>query len=290
MNKRILYISLFMCLAAVIPGYADQTVVAQRAELAPVIDGSGTDEVWAGVREYSTYDRVAQINIILKAVYTDTEIFFLVSYPDTDKSDTHKSWKWDEATQMYKTGPDREDTFIFKWNMEVHAVDLSLKSDDSYAADIWFWKAGRSNPAGYADDKMDRVSSVLIPKSTLLLSGSGKNMYMIREGDSGTAASENTLYEEHIEDKMPGFISVAPTGSRADIKAKGIWADGKWTIEFGRALTTGSIDDIQFDKSKTYLFGVSRYEIAGREPDPSISQPLFGCGDISEVLILEFGQ
>jgi hypothetical protein len=291
MNKGILLsISLVVCLLAAPNGYADQILVAKKVATAPVLDGNGADAVWAEAPEITTDDQVAKINMTLKAVYTDTEIFFLVSYPDADKSDTHKTWEWDKTTQMYKTGADREDVFVFKWNMEVHPVDLSLKSDDDYAADIWFWKACRTNPSGYADDKIDRVSSVAVPESTELTSRSGKKMHLMREGDEGTAAYTNTLYEDYHGDKMPGFIGAIPTGSQADIKAKGVWADGKWTIEFGRALKTGYRDDIQFEPSKEYLFGISRYEIAGREPDPKFSQPLYGSGDVSEALTLKFGK
>jgi hypothetical protein len=291
MNREImLSVCLIVCLTAAIMCYADQTIVVKKVTTAPVIDGKGADGVWTEATEYATYDEVAKINLTLKAVYTDAEIFFLVSYPDTDKSDTHKTWEWDETTQMYKTGPDREDVFVFKWNMEPRLVDLSLKSDDNYTADIWHWKACRSDPAGYADDKIDRVSSIPIPKSAELVSKSSKKMYMIREGDNGTSASKDTLYEDYVEDKMPTFISVTPTGSRADVKAKGVWFDGRWTIEFGRTLNTGNNDDIQFDTSKTYLFGVSRYEIAGREPDSKLSQPFYGCGDVSEILTLKFGE
>jgi hypothetical protein len=290
MRKRIiLYGSLLVCLITAITCYADQVIVAKKVARPPVIDGSAADEAWAQVTEYVTYDKVAKINMTLKAVYTDTQVFFLVSYPAAYKSDTHKTWEWDKAAQMYKTGRDREDVFVFKWNMESRPVGLSLQSDDSYTADIWFWKACRSNPAGYADDKIDRVSSIAIPKSTELTSRSGKKMYMLREGDSGRVASTDTLYEDYKADKMPSYASAIPTGSRADIKAKGVWAEGKWTIEFSRALNTGNNDDVQFDISKTYQFGVSRYEIAGRGPDPSLSQPLFGCGDISEELTLKFG-
>ncbi|MFA5119174.1 MAG: ethylbenzene dehydrogenase-related protein [Candidatus Omnitrophota bacterium] len=286
----VLFVSLIVCLTYAITSYADQDITAQKVTQAPVIDGNGADEVWGKSTEYTTFDAVAKINMALKAVYTDREIFFLVSYPDPDRSVTHKTWEWDKTTGMYKTGPDREDVFTFKWNMEFHPVDLSLQSDNDYTADIWFWKANRSDPVGYADDKFDRVSSIPISKSAEFSSRSGKKMYMRREGDSGDAAAKETLYEEYKQDMMPGFMSATPSGSRADIKAKGAWGDGRWTIEFRRALNTGHNDDVQFDTSQTYLFGVSRYEIAGRKLDSTIHEPLFGCGDVSEGLTLKFGK
>ena len=41
------------------------------------------------------------------------------------------------------------------------------------------------------------------------------------------------------------------------------WADGKWTFEFARKLTTGSKFDIQFaDLSRRYGFGLALYDNA----------------------------
>lgn len=270
--------------------YAEQHIIARKVARAPVIDGNDTDSVWAHAKKYTVYDEVAKIDVTLKAVYTDTEIFFLVSYPDTDKSNTHKSWVWDKTMEMYRSGPDREDTFVFKWNMEANPVDISLKADNDYMADIWFWKACRTNPTGYADDKYHRLSVTKMPKVKRLTSKTGSTMYLARRGDSGRPAYEDVLYGEYKDDIMHKFNHTISTGSRADIKAKGVWSDGRWQIEFRRALKTGGADDIQFDTSKSYLFGVSRYEIAGKKPDPEINQPLYGSGDVGEKLTLSFGK
>lgn len=292
MNRLLVFIlGLLVGFFALTTCYADQTVIAQKVDKAPVIDGTGNDPVWAQATEYTTYDEIAKINVTLKAIYTDTEIFFLVSFPDSDESNTHKTWTWDKATEMYKEGPEREDGFVFKWNMETNPVDLSVYADNPYTTDIWFWKACRTNPVGFADDKIDRLTTTETPKSLKLTTKSGKTMYLKRDPDSGSVAFEDTLYEEYKSDKMPRFTIKTPTGSCADIKAKGVWSGGKWTIEFARSLNTGNKDDIQFDTSKSYLFGVSRYEIGGKkEPDPKVSQPLFNCGDVGEALTLTFGK
>jgi hypothetical protein len=119
-------------------------------------------------------------------------------------------------------------------------------------------------------------------------SKSGKTMYLWRQGDSGQPAYKTNFYTVYEGDKMLRFALHPPSGSRADIKAKGFWKEGRWTIEFERQLQTGHKDDIQFSPGNKYLFGVSRYEIAGRPPEPESSQPLYGSGDISEKLILVF--
>ncbi len=290
MTKNIIFVFsvIFVCVFATV-SFADQTIVSAKVTREPVINGAGTDAVWTEATEYTTHDNTADIDIKIKTVHTDKKIFFLVSYPDPDKSDTHKLWTWNSGEDRYKSGLDREDMFVIKWNMNPGPVDLSLTSNDEYKADIWFWKAFRTDPMGYADDKYQVYGATKRAKSTKLISKTGKAMYLIRRGDAGTSAYKSTFYVDHVNDKMSHFDHVVPTGSRGDIKAKGVWVDGRWTIEFERALVTGNDDDVQFDNmSKEYIFGVSRYEVAGRKPEPAITQPLYGAGDISEGLVLNF--
>ncbi len=62
-------------------------------------------------------------------------------------------------------------------------------------------------------------------------------------------------------DKIP-YIIFHPLeekwgGSRDDIKGKGAWKDGRWTVEFARKLETGRDDDINFKVTP----GVTRYYV-----------------------------
>lgn len=268
--------------------YAQQTVVSFKVNDAPVIDGRPDDSAWLAAKEFLTYDKVAEIDINLKSVYTDKEIFFLVSFPDQEASVTHRTWFWDSESEMYKSGFDREDVFVFKWNMTAAPVDLSVYADNDYMADIWFWKARRTDPMGYADDRFQVLSYNLIPKSYAVTSRAGRTMHLLRKGDEGDAAYKENIYVEYINDKMSRHVHQEPNGSRADIKAKGLWSEGRWVVEFSRLLDTGNGDDIAFDPKNTYLFGVSRYEIAGRSLEPELEQPLYGSGDVSETLYLRF--
>ena len=59
-------------------------------------------------------------------------------------------------------------------------------------------------------------------------------------------------------DEVPGIVVSSITGDRGDISAKGIYKDGKWTVELGRKLDTDSQYDVQFtDLIKSYFFGVA---------------------------------
>jgi hypothetical protein len=62
-------------------------------------------------------------------------------------------------------------------------------------------------------------------------------------------------------DIIPGLIAYKMVGDNGDVSAKGVWKDGKWTLEWSRKLVTGSQYDIQFaDLKKTYYFGVAAFD------------------------------
>lgn len=195
---------------------------------------------------------------------------------------------WDRDVAMYRTGPKREDVFVFKWSMEPVAVDLTLSSESSYKADIWYWKAHRTDHAGYADDKTQLYVADPLPDGKRLVSADGSLFYLARTGDAGEAAYNAIVHPDYIGPEAPRFDMQTPTGSRADVRAKGLWNNGLWTIEFSRKLRTGHPDDLAFELGRSYLFGVSRYEMAARKPDPRLAQPKFGSGEIGEHIVLRF--
>ncbi|MBU0729008.1 MAG: hypothetical protein KKE17_09825 [Proteobacteria bacterium] len=281
----------FLCVLFLFsPALADQTLVSAKISTVPIIDGKAEDDAWAVAKAITTHDMVADLDIIIKSVYTDEQIFFLVTFADADESRLHRSWKWDKTKQLYGMGPDREDIFVLKWNLSQHPVDLSIYADNPYTADIWFWKACRTDPQGYADDKIQVLSSEPQNKAEDVFSKSGKTMFLLRTGDQGKSTYKSTILLDYQGDIVPQFTYRQPTASRADVQAKGIWANGRWTLEFARKLNTRHLDDIQFTPVAAYQFGVSRYEIAGRPEEPESEQPKYGTGDVSENLTLIFGK
>lgn len=275
-------------LVSVTNAFADQRVIAARTESAPVVDGKDDETAWEKAQTITTKDKIANIDMTLKAAYTDTHLFLLVQFPDPDESRTHKSWVWDKAEELYKVGNDREDACVFKWALDPEISDLSVHADKGYQADVWFWKACRTGAAGYADDKIQTLMSQPTEDSVGVTSISGNNMFLLREADSGEAAYKTHMPLDFEEEKVPRFVSSRPSGSRSDVKAKGRWKEGVWTVEFSRALKTPDHKDVQLDLTQSYVFGISRYEIAGRKPNPKLSQPLYGSGDTNEMLTLEF--
>ncbi len=270
------------------PVYGAQDIAAAKVTTAPVLDGSANDAVWAQAQTYTIYDERMKADITLKAVYTNDMVYFLVQYPDQTEDRLHKPWVWNKDLEIYSVGKQREDTFIFKWNMEKQEIDLSNFSEDTYTADLWYWKAHRTDPAGYSDDKSQVLAAETGKKAKELVSKRGKKRFLVRLGDEGTSAQKKKVLTDYQGEIQPQYISRQPSGSRADVKAKGSWKDGMWTIEFGRQLVTGYKDDVQFKNlKKKYLFGVSIKSLYGEQFDDS-SPNFYGQGRISEKLYLTF--
>ena len=288
-NRTIFFLSFFsiwlICIKAV---HAEKVVTSYKTSQNLQIDGIEAEDAWKNVKAITTFDPIAEVEISIKSVYSGTKIYFLVSYLDKDESRLHRCWIWDKEKEMYIEGPTREDVFVFKWKLDNTTKDLSIYSDESYAADIWYWEAYRTDPEGFADDKIQRLFSYTTKNSYEITSKSGNKMYIQRQGDVGRSSYKSQIFIDYQGDMIHRYTVRQPQLSRADVRAKGVWKDGRWTIEFARALVTGNIDDINFHLlDRSYGFGVSRYEIAGRPRDDS-DQPLFGSGDITELLTLEF--
>ncbi len=252
----------------------------------PTTDGNAQEAVWEMAPAITTLDFSSQRPITLRSVHTDASLFFLVTYPDTAPSETHKMWAWDATEGIYKQSADREDLFVFKWSLVGNTVNLALRDAAPHRADIWYWKAHRTNTMGYADDKWQSVSSEAGPKTNKIPSPTNRPLYLRRRGDAGQAAYEAKLVHEYQGDRIPKYYSQPPTESRADVQAKGVWRDGQWTIEFARQLQTGHTDDIAFAAAGVHLFGVSCYEMASGPVNPALSQPLYKTGDTFDRLLL----
>ena len=288
---KLLIFSLMICFFPLLgTAVAELEIPSVKVEKVPVLDGAGMDSAWQGLKPVTVKDSASGTNILIRSVYTADQVFFLVQFPDNAENFLHKPWVWNATEKKYETGPHREDTFVFKWNMMDHDVNLSNFSDDDYRADVWYWKANRTNPAGYADDKSQVLGAQPIKKSTELTSMSGKARHLGRYSDAGKAAYKElktlTEYQGDLADRYP--VST-PEGSRADVHAKGTWNGGFRTIEYARALNTGHEDDLQFEPAsgKAYLFGVSIFSLYGR-PHIENSPNYYGRGRISEPLRLKF--
>jgi hypothetical protein len=261
----------------------EMTLISMPVSEAPTIDGHASEAFWDTAPAITTLDYSSQRPITLKSVYTTDRAFFLVTFPDETPSETHKAWRWDAKEEIYREGPEREDVFVFKWSMSGNNVNMALRDHEIHHADIWFWKARRTNAAGYADDKWQSLTLEPGLNARKLDSKHG-TLYFRRQGDTGEPAFEEKFFFEYQGDVLEKYALRHPEGSRADVSAKGVWSAGQWTIELGRQLDTLHEDDVAFAPGGVYLFGVSCYAMAYDTPHNIWSQPLYRTGDVFDRL------
>ncbi len=265
---------------------AGQTLIAPRVGTLPLVDGMSDDPVWRKAVPVTVNDGASGIPITLRAVHDGNSISLQAGFPDPDESREHKTLLWNRDLMLYEMGPEREDTLVLKWAMTSIPTDLKLTGGIEYRADIWYWKSHRSDPTGHADDKLHIYSAHRAPRSLSVTADNGRLFYITRIPDLGESAYRTLLEADYHGDRLPAYGHQQPSGSRADIRARGHWQDGRWMVEFMRKLDTGHGDDVVFAPGGEYRFAVSRYEIAGRPSNPDQSQPLHGAGEVSEVVVL----
>ena len=249
-----------------------------------------------------------------KSVYTKDEIFFRFEWPDKDKSMNKKKWKYTGG--KWTTIKGDEDRLGVVW--EVNRIDKfatkgcavlchneSKNDKDWYyavntqreKADLWHWKAVRSNPVGYTEDgyvttnpskkpeegrKRDAGSKTTKAKSNRT-KDKLKPAYM-QDPAKAPSIQGSFLVDEAVEitdysifkegDEILGYMLYETwKGSFADVKTKGAWRNGKWTIVMSRKLNTGYDDDTQFNTRKKYPFAIAVFDNA-HEHNSHNSEPL----------------
>lgn len=170
-------------------------------------------------------------------------IYVLAEWADSTQNTLHKPYKWDEASQAYKKTKDKEDRFAISLKMSGN-FSASKIDGSVFTTDIWHWKAGRSNPIGIVHDKMWIVSDKPVKKAKKFTTPDGKTIYVRRKSDKGSRLYKPTRYDVKEKDVMSRYkLNMSPTGSIADVKAKGVWRNGRWYLEMARKLNTGNADD-----------------------------------------------
>ena len=253
------------------------------------------------------------IELKTKSVYTKDEILFRFEWPDKDKSMEKNAWKFSGGKwNKIKANEDRlglvfEINRIDKFATKGCAVmchnESKNEKDWYYAvsspkekADMWHWKSVRSNPVGYAEDGYVAFNATKEPeKGRKRDAGSGTKAKNNRTKDkSGPAYMQDPsksasipgtlLVAQAVEiknppgfkdgDQIPGYMLQTDwKDSFADVKAKGVWQNGKWTVMMSRKLNTGYDDDIQFNTRKKYPFSLAVFNNSG-EHDSYNAEPL----------------
>ena len=291
----------------------------------PVIDGVADDPAWANAEALTLpLDNGSVKEATIKAVYTDKEVFLLVSWPDASKDDQHRPWLWNDEQGRYVEGPQIDDGVLVSIE-EGCDWSPSPLAGHIFDFDAWRWLAARTDPLGQAVDtnghaqvdwdknkgftKYQRRGQE--PHWNMRFAGRGKpgdlnkswqefkreyirfpfdgegpEMYISMEPDMDFKRRHAKIeFVKHLpapivdpeavktgqtpEPVLPQFQPVKLEGNAGDVAAKGHWADGRWTIEFRRALITPAktASDSMFDRStqfSVHVFdGTERLDEAG---------------------------
>lgn len=247
-------------------------VVAVKVPAAPNVDGKADEPAWmsAGPVEVVAKGvmpntRGTSSNVTVRAAYSDTHVYLLVEWTDATKREAgHKSWAWDAAKNAYVEGTDREDALSVAFE-HTGPFTANMLSGDEAVWDVWHWKAFRTNPQGFAMDRSHHYfKSQPAVKANKHTAKGGRDVWITRPEDTGdTVEKKQSAPPENKGTRLPQYLHGTPTGSAADVRAKGAWADGKWTLEFARKLDTGNPDDTRFDTARTYKFAVGVHHDTG---------------------------
>jgi len=258
----------------VIPAAA-QDVIEAAVLLAPIqVDGDIGD--WASVPAYriALKGRGGVDSVEMKfATYGDM-IYVMAVWEDSTESRLHKPYRWDPQLQSYRRSPQLEDRFALNFLMSGE-FSSDKTSGAEFTADVWHWKASRSDPAGIAHDKMWRVSRSEFPGAKRFTAPNGQAVYLARPSDDGDRLYWPIKHEAKQEDVMPRYeVNLTPTGSIADVRAKGVWRDGRWHLELARKLDTGHEDDAVIPAAGRISFAVAAFnDVDGA--DHSVSDTLW---------------
>ena len=256
---------------------APPELVSARVAEAPTLDGAASDEAWkAAIPLEVTATRPlppnkgASVSVTIRSVYTLSDpyaggdVYFLVTWEDSTESVSHKSWVWNTDTKSYEQGDDREDMFALAFE-HTGPFDADMLSGVEAVWDVWHWKALRTNPQGYATDKthhytLEKPSG----KAKSHTAGNEREIWIARPEDAGTSVEKKQAASGTFKGaRVPQYLPGRPTGSAEDVRAKGSWSDGRWTLELARRLDTGHSDDTALELDRSYRIAVATFDHTG---------------------------
>jgi ethylbenzene dehydrogenase/3-keto-disaccharide hydrolase len=246
-------------------------LVSARTAKPPTLDGAADDAAWRMAQPLKVSAKGVlppslgkSTPVTLRSVHTDADVYFLVEVEDNDQNVSHKTWVWNAAKGSYEEATDREDmvSLAFEHTGEFHP---DMLAGVEAVWDLWHWKAFRTNPQGYAMDKTHRYSRTKPEgKATSYQARDGSTLWIARPQDAGETVEVSVPAPTTNQgDRVPAYKAGQPTGSAADVRARGAWKDGRWIIELARRLNTGYADDTPFDTARTHKMGVSVHDRTG---------------------------
>jgi hypothetical protein len=260
---------LFMPLALMLSGcsYFGPTLKAQRINtvLRPnrlIEEGS----MWGEAEPLLVTLHNAQLRedtlpLKLRAVHDGQSLSILAEWPDRTPIDPYeRSWILPAEADHYFLREFPPDTFSLKFALSgADAACMMTGKEGDY--DLWHWRAGWSNIAGYADDSRMLIRRTPPEAGDYKTYGGvvqGGPIYIQIVPDEGDPPYE--LAERPAEKSyhtLPGLAPQRPSLSQADVLAEGVHQSGRYFVEFKRNLETGFNDDFQMVGDGPFTFSVA---------------------------------
>ena len=240
-------------------------ITVKALKSAPTVDGSDTE--WQDIPTTDiplTYigDKTPTKTVRLKAGVYGDRIYIYSEWDDDTEDTTHKPYVWDQHEGKYVAGPQREDRFALQFAMRGDYTTDWL-SGQEFTADMWHWKAGRTNPSGLTHDKSTIISRKAMRESYKQDLPDGESVYIYRPSDSSEEPYKTNRYFKKQADVMPKYTPVSLDSlhkSARDITAKGVWKENRWHLEQSRQLETGHTDDVTFINGDTIKGGIAVFD------------------------------
>jgi len=262
-------------------------LVAARTDAPPDIDGQPGDLAWADAQELVVTvkrDRDGQHveqDVRLRAVHDGQRLYLLAKWDDSTNDQGHHTRLWDQATNKYVDAGDREDHFAVEWPIS-DSFSACMLAGVPYHSDVWHWKACRTNPTGYAHDKHHYISREKLSDHASRWETKKGVIYIDRPSDQGQPPfRKQATPTTNQGPRIPRYVSQTPTGSQADVLAKGHYhnsvasgsaggvdsaggvsgvSGGGWTLELARNLNTGNDDDATLSLGQPHRFAIAVFD------------------------------
>ncbi|MCP4093234.1 MAG: hypothetical protein GY747_07275 [Planctomycetes bacterium] len=194
---------------------------------------------------------------VLKKAESEDRVFFMFPIVDNENNFTDAG----RGCAFYCHGNISQQTAYTNYTGAGYSVMHT--NDPSDKADIWHWKAARTEPSGVADDKYLGYAT---GTNSGRFSDGGTSAY---SGNSLSGSDPTSMHNSGLSylgdrlfdfdavpfagipssgDEIPASISRTAVGSRGDVQTAAFFdpVSKMWTVEFRRARDTGSSDDHQF--------------------------------------------
>jgi hypothetical protein len=298
MKAMKLTISLSILWLFIIFTLANTTVVAQGNSLSAftttatiTLDGDDSEAAWDIADSLALSDVDGSgVDVTLKALHDDNYLYMYATWTDATESNTRNGWTYNGATWTNVGG--NEDRMNFAWSIggaDIVCGHDPAGDDSTVLFDVWHWKATRTGPDGWADDKYwDGTGRHADAKTA----GGYSDNSVVAQGADGAAittalGNSSAVAAFSVDDRpfwnvtgaeitwtagvnatpltnfISGYKTVLPTGSRGDVHTGSQYDGSAWHVEYSRALTTGNNDDITFGVGSTHTFYLSLHDNAG---------------------------